>query len=206
MAGESLVAVTQGSGKNLHTWNRTIGANGIEDEFTLPGEYPLATYWVSPAAQVSGATGGDDLFQIMAGASLNVRIRRIRVEAVGITTAAIMQLQLARVTSAGTGGTAITPAKADNGDVAAGATAASGVPNATHGTIGTQFFLRNLWPIQTVGTGGSATFGFEWTQTPNAKPIIIPAGATNGLVMRNTLGRAGSNFTFEVEFVESSFL
>lgn len=206
--GESLVQVTEGTGKKLHTWQKTVGANSVEDEFVIPGEYPLPSYIVSPAAAVSCANAGDDVFQLMAGASLNLRIRRVRVEQAGlITSAAGANFRLARVTTAGTGGTAITPAKLDNSDSAAGATAASGVPTATSGTLGSQFFIRQFDPVQTAPTGGVAPSGpfWEWTSARDGKPIIIPAGTANGLVVRNISARAGLTVNFEVEFVETSF-
>lgn len=205
---ESLVQVTEGSGKKLHTWSRTIGANTVEDEFTIPGEYPMAAYILSTASNVGGATTGDDLLQLMAGASLNLRIRRVRIESAGITAAAIATFQLARVTSAGTGGTAITPVKFDNADAAAGATGASGVPNASHGTIGSIFFTRSMYPVQTPGAAGGPSPNpfWEWVQQPGMKPIIVPAGTTNGIVIRNSVGRAGSAYYLEMEFVETSFV
>lgn len=205
---ESFINVTEGSGKKAHTFQRTIGANTVEDETVIPGEHYLATYILSTSSNVSGATTGDDMIQLMAGASLNLRIRRFRMESAGITAAAIATFQLARVTSAGTGGTALTPVKFDNADAAAGATGASGVPNATHGTIGSVFWTRTMYPVQTPAAAGgpSPNPGIEWVQQPGTKPIIVPAGTTNGIVLRNAAGRAGSAYYLEIEFVETSFL
>jgi hypothetical protein len=63
---ESIVQVTEGTGKKLHTNQRTIGANNVEDEYVIPGEYPLATYFVQANA-VSIATAAAHVIQIMAG-------------------------------------------------------------------------------------------------------------------------------------------
>jgi hypothetical protein len=204
---EGIVEVTAGSGTKLHSWSKTVGANTVHDEFTLPGEYPYAGYFATPAAGVSCAVAGDDIAQIMAGSSLNVRIRRVRVEqAAAITTAAGTPFQLARVTTAGTGGTAITPSKADNADGASGATAASGIPNATHGTIGQIYLNRQLYPVQTAATAGAVEPAWEWIQQPGMKPIIIPAGTSNGIVIRNIGARAGLTVFWEIEFVETNFV
>jgi len=204
---ESLIQVTEGVGKKLHTWQRTIGANNVEDDFSLPGEYPLAAYVVTPAAAVSMATAGDDIAQIMAGASLNVRIRRIRFEqSAPVTAATFTPVTLIRLTTAGTGGTAITPAKMDNGDSASGATAASGVPVGTRGTAGVTLLNRTIYPVQTAPAGGTPTPYWEWIQLPGVKPIIIPAGAANGIAIRNSGGRAGLTVFWEIELVETSFL
>ena len=75
---ESIVQVTEGSGKKLHTFNRTIGANSVEDEVVLLGENYLASYMIVAAA--SAATANSHVLQIMAGASLKVRVRRIEVQ------------------------------------------------------------------------------------------------------------------------------
>ena len=66
--GESYVNVTEGSGKKLHSWQRTIGANNVEGQVVLAGVPHFASY-VS-AVQSSTATANSHLVQIMAGASL----------------------------------------------------------------------------------------------------------------------------------------
>lgn len=208
MAGESLVQVTEGAGKKLHTYQRTIVANNVEDEIVIPGEHYLPTY-VVVGVGVSGAVVGDDILQLMAGAALNVRIRRIRVEQEGnITAAAVMTWNISRVTTAGTGGTAIVPQKMDNADANAGATAAQGVPNATHGTAAAVVHLRrNMFPVQTAPVGGLGTIPYwEWVAAPGGKPLIIPAGAANGFVIRNSQGRAGLTVNAEIEFTETAWL
>lgn len=203
---ESIVQVTEGSGKKLHTWQRTVGANNVEDEFVIPGEYPLASY-IAIGSAVSCATANDDILQVMAGAALNLRIRRIRIEQEGLVTAAALALfTVLRVTTAGTLGTAITPSKMDNADVASGATAMSGVPTASKGTAGASLLVREFWPVQTAPVGGlGSTPANEWVQQPGMKPIVIPAGVTNGIVIRNGLARAGLTVHAEIEFVETSF-
>ena len=86
MATESFVNVTEGSGKKLHTNQRTIGANAVEDEYVLPGEFPLPGYF-AVANAVAATTANDHLLQVMAGASLKVRIRRISVSQNQLATA-----------------------------------------------------------------------------------------------------------------------
>jgi hypothetical protein len=202
--GESFIAI---GAKNAHTWQRLVGATNVEDEFVLPGEFPYPSYIAEPATGVSCAAAGDDVAQLMAGVSLNVRIRRIRVEQFAlITTSISTQLQVFKVTTAGTGGTAITPTKADNGDSASGATAASGVPNATRGTAGAMFLQRTFWPVQTVPVGGTNAPFWEWVEQPGMKPLIIPAGAANGIVIRNPTARAALTVSWEIEFIETAFL
>lgn len=198
---ESIVQVTEGSGKKLHTYQRTIGANAVEDELVIPGEFYLATYTVNPGV-VSTATAASHLLQVMAGASLNVRIRRIRiVEATPPAAVSVLEFQIIRLTTAGTGGTVITPRPLDTGDAAAGATAMT-LPT-VKGTVGVTLWDEAFW-------AGSAALPqarvWEWTQSPNGKPIIIPAGAANGIAVNNVVNIAACTVTISVEFVETSFL
>lgn len=202
---ETFVNVTEGSGKKLHGWDLVAGGNTVVDEFVIPGEYPYPTF-TADAQTVSGATTGDDLLQVMAGASLKLRIRRVTVNVrVAITTAAEFSVDIVKLTSAGTGGTAVTPRAHDPAD-SAGATAASGVPNATHGTASFVWRSLRLWPVQTApaaGIGGGLVA--EWVQSPFGKPFVIPAGTTNGIAIRVQTGRAGVSLEPTIEFVETSF-
>jgi hypothetical protein len=198
---ESIVQVTEGSGKKLHTWNRTIGANSIEDEFVLPGELPYPTYTVS-AAGIATTTAASHMMQLMAGASLNVRVRRIRISqnaAAGAVSA--FPLQIVRVTTAGTGGTALTARPYDTAAAAAGG-AGMTLPT-VKGTEGTILFDASVW----VGTGAIPIRDpWEWVQVPSSQPIIIPAGTANGIVIKNTAGIATSTLDITIEFAETNFV
>ena len=202
---ETIVQVNSGTGPKLHGWDRTVTPNVVIDQFVLPGEYPLAGYTVASTVAVSTATAASHLLQIMAGPSLNVRIRSIRIEQAGlITAAAIFLASFVRLTSAGSGGSALTPSKLDNSDLAAGATAMQ-APTA-NGTEGAVLATRTLWPIQTASTAGApGGIWTEWRQDANNKPIIIPAGAANGLAIKNVNARAGLTVYVSVEFVETSY-
>ena len=203
--GESIVQVTEGSGKKLHTWQRTVGANSVEDEFTIPGEYPLASY-IAAGVNTSTGTANDHLLQVMAGASLNVRVRRIRLAQAGlVTSAANVSVSLYRLTSAGTGGTAITPSRLDTADAASGATAMT-LPT-VKGAESTLIFTRRAFFTQTSPAGGLApNAGWEWVQLPGSKPLIIPAGAANGIALKLIAAYAGATVDIEIEFTETSFL
>lgn len=202
---ESVVNVTEGSGKKLHTWARTVGANTVEDEFVIPGEYPLASYLVL-ISNASMAVANDHLIQVMAGASLNVRIRLIHLDQ-GTNTgaAAIGSLELWRLTTAGTGGTAVTPQKFDTADAAAGATAMT-LPTAK-GTESAQL-LRQIFNAQqtTVATPGqNGKQIFHWEQKRGTKPIILPAGTANGIAVK-TASAVGGTVSGWVELVETTFV
>lgn len=203
--GESTVEVTTGTGKKLHSWARTIGANTVEDEVGVNGEQYLATYTVAHGP-ASMATANSHITQIMAGASLKVRIRRIRVwQFAPATTATVGIWELYRLTTAGTGGTAITPSALDTLDAASGATAMT-LPTAK-GTEGARIETASCYVIQTVGAstpfnGPMIDWDFDRLRT---KPLIIQAGTSNGIAVKNTTGAAAGQVMVTILFDESSF-
>lgn len=199
---ESLVQVTEGSGKKLHTWQRTIGANNVEDEFIIPGEYPLASY-VCVTGNVLTATANSHLLQLMAGASLPVRIRRILVRPGGTLPAAVTRfpIQVFRLTTAGTGGGTVTPRPHDTTEAAAGAVGMT-LPTAK-GTEGVGLDEENFW-FNTAAIPGEGVY--EWVEQPRMKPLIIPAGTANGIALKNPTALATASVTCTIWFVETSFV
>lgn len=194
---ESIVQVTEGSGKKLHTYSYTVGANTVEDEVVVPGPFPNATYSVY-SGNVSSATAASHVMQLMAGASLKVRVTRITIQAVGAATG-VVRFEIVRVSTAGTGGTAIAARPYDSADAAAGAAGMT---------------LPTVKGTETIVLG-SLTGGFlgatqvyiarnDWTARAYGKAIVIPAGTTNGIVLK-TSGLAASTYDVEFEFVETAF-
>ena len=206
---EGYAQINEGSGKKLHTFQRTIGANTVEDEVMLLGEQYLAHYRVVPTSAVSLATGSSHLLQIMAGASLAVYVRRIRIyQVVAATTAAINNISLFRLSSAGTGGTSVTPAPADTTDSAAGATAMT-LPTAkgTETTlVGFQSFLL-YQTAPTAGGGLNAVLLCDWDfERLRTKAERIPAGTANGLAIKlSSTAAAGASVLIEADISEANF-
>lgn len=196
------IQITQGSGTRLATSTYTEGGVTVHDEKMILGEPYLESYIAAASGGISAATANSHLIQIMAGSSLKVRIRRIVLAQFGAPSGvSAFEMQILRVTTAGTGGGSLTPSKLDNADGAAGATAMT-LPTAK-GTEGAQLWSEALY----VGTAAIPTVRnrLEWVQQPGSKPIIIPAGTANGIVVKNTGGLASLSFTIVVEFTESSF-
>lgn len=203
--GESYTNVTEGSGKRQHSWQRTISSIPVEDNFVIPGEFPLPSYIASSTA-IAASTAAAHCMELMAGASAHVRIRRIRVEQDGlITTAASQQIQVWRLTTAGTGGSVITPRPLDTTDAAATATAMT-LPSAK-GTESLMIDQRSLFCIQVVPTAGATTPAavWEWKGMDGHKGLIIPAGTANGISIKCASARAGLTVTVSIEFVETTF-
>lgn len=208
MAETYVQANADGSGKKLHTFDRTIGANSVHDEVMLQGEQYLASYVITPAAGVSLATVNDHVLQIMAGASLNVYLRSLRVWQLALaTTANIPRFELLRLTTAGTGGTVITPGAYDSTDGASGATAMT-IPTAK-GTESTRLGASTAQSIQTVGTGGAGQnpliFEREWDWRLRTKMPRIAAGTANGLALKSLVATAAMTVIFEAIIVEANF-
>lgn len=200
---EAYVNVTEGSGKKLHAYDRVIGANTVLDEVVLLGENYLASY--SCNAGPSIATAAAHCLQVMAGGSLKVRIRRIEIlPGTAATTALRGAWGIFRLSTAGTGGGAITPNPLDPADAAAGATVMT-LPSAK-GTEGALILAiaDNVW--QTMPTSGvigpKLVLDFD---RPRSKPLIIAAGATNGIAVKNLVGIAGADININILFDESNF-
>lgn len=193
------------SGKKAHTNQRTIGANDVQDEYVIPGEYPYASYIAtSGGTAVSVATVNDHLMALMAGSSLNVRVRRIRVvQHANATTASVGAIQVLRLTTAGSGGTSVTPARLDTGDAASGATAMT-LPS-SKGTESTILLQESVNWRQTAPAGGGPNTLFEWVQQPGSKPILILAGTSNGIAVKSMNATAAATVNVWIEFVETNF-
>lgn len=204
---ESIVQVTEGAGKKLHTFQRTVGANTVEDEVVAIADPWVASYLVAGGDSTIGASG-QVLLQLMAGAALNVYVRRIfLVQTTLAGAAATFTGSIQRHTTAGTGGTAVTPALFDTSDGASGATAMRNP--VTPGTLTTflhpiLFAITNAAPLR-ASQGGENSWWWEANAARGVKPIRIPAGITNGIAIRSNGAIATATIQVVIEFTEQSF-
>lgn len=203
---ESIVQVTEGTGKKLRTNSRAIGANTTEEEYVLLGENGVASFTIAPGGTASTATANSHLMQIMSGATNKVRIRRIEIYQVAMATAAaMMTLQIARLTTAGTGGTAVVPNPLDTVD-AVGAT--SMLLPTVKGTESQLMWTGAVYMMQTIAASAPAlnpilVVDFD---RPRSKPLLIPAGTTNGIAIKNVTAIAAATVLIQVWFDETSFV
>ena len=202
---EAAITITPGSGLDLHGNSRTITATTKVDQYVLMGEFAYASY-VALAAGISIATTDSHVIQLCAGASLNVRVRSIRIEQnANATTASSSQLSLYRLSTAGTGGGSVTPRPYDTADSASGATAMT-LPS-SKGTESLELFRIAMNWRQTIATTGTQSDdSWQWTQHPGMKPIIIAAGTSNGLALKALSGIAGCTVNVIIEFVETAYV
>lgn len=205
---ESTVSATEGSGaKKFHTFSRSIGGLTVEDEIVVLGDQYLATYSAVSGSGISAATAAAHWVQIMAGASLPVYVRRIKVTQVAMATAAAMaDLLVLRLTTAGTGGTALGTPPWDSTDPASGGTVMT-LPTAK-GTEGNTLWRESVYFAQTLGASQNAPFGvlLDWDcDRLRTKPFRIPAGAANGLALKCNTAVAAATVTVSVLFTEATF-
>lgn len=201
---EGFFNATEGSGKKLHTWQRTIGANDVHDEVILHGEPHLASYTTIPGA-VSIATVNDHVLELMAGSTLVVYVRRIEVYQVALATAAaVAQFNILRLTTAGTGGTAQNLVPLDTTDAAAGATSMT-LPT-TKGTEGSIVWRGAAMVTQTVPTAGGdlQLFAIDFDKL-RTKGLRIPAGTSNGIALKNLTAVAACTVFVNVWLSEANF-
>jgi hypothetical protein len=197
------VSVDEGADRKLHGVERIDGPNTVVQYLYVTAEPHEATYSAAPAAaaSVSTAVAADHLFQLMAGASLRVGLRRVILWQNGSASAAAApRWQLRRVTSAGTGGTAATPVAHDPADPAAGATFMT-LPS-SKGTEGGYFMTGNMYLTNTVTSKTEPVLDLDFTRE-RGKPLWIAAGTSNGIVLKLIDAVASATVHIWVEFVES---
>jgi hypothetical protein len=141
----------------------------------------------------------------MAGTTLKVLIRRITLEQnSNATTGAPLPFAIVRLTTAGTGGTALTPRPYDSTDAASGATGMT-LPT-VKGTEGVTLLEGVLTMRQTVAAAGTQPDDvWQWTQPANLKPIVIPAGTANGICLKLSSAIAAATGLCNIEFVELNY-
>jgi hypothetical protein len=201
MPTQSLLAYTDGAGKNIDAQERTISAVAYQQQTFLLGPPYLPAYSVI-ASSISTATAASHILEIMAGATNYVAIERVRVKQVTIGTAGILSLAVLRLTSAGTGGGVVTPRPFDSADSAADATAMT-LPT-VKGAEGVQLDQIDFPLI--VARSASVEPEYVWTPPVGMKPWIIPTGATNGLCFKAVAGIATDTISIVVTFSLRAYL
>lgn len=195
----SSVRVTEGSGPYLHTWQRSISSVNREDQYVQLGEPALPTYVIGFEAVTT--TTAAHIVQIMSGASTYTRIHKIEVYVNDWpASTSLLQLQVVRLTSAGTGGTTGTPSAFDTADTASATCMSLPTVKGTEGTG----LMRLAVPM---GTDVSAAqYTTSWEALDRGKPLIIPSGTTNGICLKVVTGIASSGVVAYVYFTETAWL
>ena len=197
------IAETEGSGKNRHTNQRTISAVAREDAYVQLGEPDYPTY-VTRADTISIATSADHILQIMADGTSYSRLLRYWIAFTDDRPASDLspQIGLLRLSTAGTGGTALTPSAHDTADTYAGG--AMTLPTAK-GTEGAQIHYH-YFNIPTAFPSSAVYERIYWEAHPRAKPIIFGTAVTAGIAWKITTGIASATISIHAEFTVTSYL
>jgi len=187
--------------KYLHTNQRTISSTAREDQYVLPGMGAYPTY-VAAAQITSIATADAHIIQVMGDGSNYSRIVAIRVEPVSATSAGYMSFSVVRLSSAGTGGSSVTPAPFDTADTYAGG--AMTLPS-SKGTEGATLYRGSL-RLQTAATSTSAEDKWLWVPSPLSKPLIFGSATSSGVCVKNLSAQAGGIVNVYIEFITTTFL
>jgi hypothetical protein len=180
-----VVQINEGTGKGLSYVSFTDEAsNTAYMERVTQAEPVSASYTVSISSGISMATANAHLLQIMAGASKRFAIRRIKLWQVATATAAaIKQIQIVLLTTAGTGGGVITPRALDRADaVFSGSAMTLPTGKGTESDILDEFESASWSAIPTTGIL-TPLVDEEWDDA-HSKSIVIPGGTSNGIAIK----------------------
>lgn len=201
----SSIQITQGSGTRLATDAYAEGGNIVHNEKIVLGEQNLASY-VAVAA-MSTATANSHLLQIMAGPSLRVRIRRIEYYLNSLaTTAALGNVDIRRLTTAGSGGSTIAAPPLDPADVAAAASVMQ-LPTTKGTEAAAQLWSGTAYYMQTIGASTPLVqpiLAVDFDR-PRSRPLVIAAGTSNGIAIKQETAIAGAIARIVVWFDESEY-
>ena len=197
------VADASSPDKYLHTNQRTISSTAREDQYVLPGESAYPTYNAN-AAGVSVATNSDHVMQVMGDGSNYCRLRRIFIIPNALPAAAAgINFYLYRLSTAGTGGTSVTPAPYDTADTYGGGAMTLPSSKGTEGTLVS--IIGSLW-LPSAVAASSETPHITWTPPPDAKPIIFGTATSNGIAVKVINGVASVAVNINIEFIVTSYL
>lgn len=199
---ESQIALTEGSGKNLRTWQRTIGGTAREEQFFQYGEPTATTYTVIASALSVGSAGGH-LLQIMGDGTNYIRIERMEFRQGGFAGADSLALvQLKRLTTAGSGGTALNARAHDEADTDPYAGDVRSSPT-TKGTEGSTLWRSRFKLTDTIPEYEPAVYS---RPLGNVKPYIAGPGTADGFVWVNETAIGTATMDLVVTFTVTDTL
>lgn len=185
IAGEDYQRIKLVDGTAGGTTGVVVDANG--NLRVVAGQPALATYSLPSGALA--AASATDLLVVEAPSAGVIRLQRLVIWNPGSqTTAGIVDLQLIRKTSAGTGG-AVTPNPLDSSDAAYGGLCRAGVT--TRGADGA--VLDTIGVYVPAAVAAFAPLVVDWSQSDSTKaPVILP-GTGNGIALKHpgSTGAAG---------------
>ena len=201
---ESVVAVTEGSGKNFHTISNAYGGTTKEDQVVVLGLTNNAKY-ASIANSIATTTSAAHLSVLEADGTNYLEIKSVLIrQVVGATTYTLAQFQGFRTTTASTTGTALAP-KAFNGTGTYAGRAVS-IPGAK-GTEGNQLLQGRLALLTTAQVAATTVQPNEWRWDARLEdePIIVGPATTDGFAIKIVTGITTSTVDIIIEFNVHAF-
>lgn len=202
MADDS-VGIATSTDAYLDTVSRTIDSQERHAQRHIAGWSGDPTYVVR-ASGISVATTAAHILQVMGDGTNYSRILRYRITPTDDIPAAasVLSIQLVRLTTAGTGGSAVTPRGYDPADSAYGGGAQT-LPS-SKGTEGNALLQHRIQlPASLPFLSVASTW--TWEASPFGKPIIFGTGTTSGIVWKVETGVASCTVDVVVEFSVTSY-
>lgn len=199
---EDSIGLTSGTDEYLQTYARTIASQERHAQMVLLGESGLVTYSVR-ADNISIATSADHILFVQSDGTNYTRIKRIAITPTSDipVAASVAKIELIRTTSAGTGGSAVTPRPYDSGDAAYGGTCQT-LPTAKGGEGATLY----TWWLPIPAALGDHLDTREWVALPGMKPFVFGTAAINGFCFKIATGIASATVSIMVEVVTTAYL
>lgn len=197
----SSIQVSEGAGKYIHTASRSISSVTREDQYVQLGQPDYPTYGTIVSA-VSIATTSDHLLQIMADGTNYCRLLYLDVQITDDYPASgsVSLIQIVRLSTAGTGGSTITPRGFDPADTFGGAAMSLPTAKGTEGNI--------LWQRRF----GMAASNPQVIMPPIfdagliGKPIIFGTSTATGIAIKLGPGIASCTADVVAKFIVTSYL
>lgn len=203
MPDPSYIQVNEGGDRNVAFVQRSKASSTVEETevaITLPY---IPTYRLTTPSPVPLSTPSSHLLQLL-GSTLNRDLlRSIEITQVGnAASAKQIELEVRRIDTAGTGGTAVTANPADTVDPA---TTAAGMTLPTSKGTEDELLSKKAGPVLTAPAAGHervVRFIFPETGGPTTKPPTIAAGGSSGIVVKNLQSDATATVLISAEFEE----
>jgi hypothetical protein len=203
MADDSIGIATD-TDAYLDTVSRTISSQTRHAQRHVAGWSSDPTYVVR-ASGISTATTADHLLQVMADGTNYSRVLRYRITPTDDIPAAatVLLVTLVRLSTAGTGGSAVTPRGYDPADSAYGGGAQT-LPS-SKGTEGNALIQHRI-PLPAAHPFVSTPAMWTWEASPFGKPIIFGTSTSSGLCWKVDTGIASCTVDVIVEFTTTTYL
>ena len=186
--------------KYLHTNARTISAVAREDQYVLLGQPAYPTY-TAIASGISIATTAAHVLMVMADGTNYTRLVRATVTPTDDIPAAanVATIQIVRLSTAGSGGGAVTVGAMDSADTYAGTVQTLPSAKGTEGVV--------LWQgrIPLVAAQPVVIPPVYFEQHPHAKPLTFGTATSSGIAFKVVTGIASCTLDVVAEFITTTF-